>query len=223
MTRAKPRLRGVSHEIATYAAGFAGTYLVSQARGPGTTLIAMWAATAYSLTVFFQFGASALYHRPTWSPEARARLRRVDHSAIPLMIAGTATPPVALGLPPEQRTWALALIWAGAALGLAKSLFWTHAPKPVTALVFVIFGAALAGFLPLMSPAIVTPAVHRALVGGALLYALGALVYALRRPDPMPAVFGYHEIFHLCVVLAAGVHYWAMWQIVTAVARASGY
>jgi hemolysin III len=221
--RPKPRLRGVSHEIAAYAAAFAGCYLVAQARGPGTRGVALAATTAYSLCLFFLFAISALYHRPQWSPAARSRMRRLDHSAIALMIAGTATPMVALGLPAEKRALALGIIWAAAIAGLAKSLFWAHAPKPLTAIAYVAMGGSFGFFLPMMSGDIVTAQSGWLLALGGLLYVMGATVYALKRPDPVPAVFGYHEIFHLLVIAAAATHYFVIYQVVAAVALQSGY
>lgn len=220
--RVKPRYRGVSHEIATYAAGLAGCKLVADARGPGTTQLALISAAVYSLSLFFLFGVSALYHRPTWSPAVRQRLRRVDHSTIFLMIAGTATPVATLCLTDPARTQALALIWIGAGLGLIKALFWAHAPKPLTAATYLVYGCALAVFVPGMTAALGTDNARLLLLGG-VLYAVGAMIYAFKRPDPLPAVFGYHEIFHALVIAAAAVHYLAITRLMESVARASGF
>jgi hemolysin III len=220
--RVKPRYRGVSHEFATYAAGLAGCRLVAEARGPGTTNLALISTVAYSLSLFFLFGVSALYHRPTWSPAMRQRIRRIDHSTIFLMIAGTATPVVTLCLAEPARSQALVMIWIGAGLGLIKALFWAHAPKPLTAAIYLVYGCVLAAFVPGMTEALGANNA-RLLLGGGLLYAIGAIVYALKRPDPSPAVFGYHEIFHAFIIAAAAVHYLAITRLVESVARASGF
>jgi hemolysin III len=216
----KPRLRGVSHEIACYFSAIAGCYLVAQSRGPGTSSLALVGTTIYSLCLFFLFSASALYHRPKWSPEARAKLRRVDHAAIFVLIAGTATPVMLLGLQGTSREGALILMWAGATLGVLKSIFESSFPKGPSALVYVLLGLAIAPFMPAFAGALGSSSVWLLLYGSAA-YILGAVIYALRKPDPFPTVFGYHEIFHALVVAAAACHYWAILQIVQTVARSS--
>ena len=221
-TRPKPKLRGLSHEFACYAAAMAGCYLVAQARGPGSSNLALIGTTLYSMGLFFQFAVSALYHRPTWSPAARARMRRLDHTAIYLLIAGTTTPVILLGLTGGARTGALALVWVGAALGVLKALLWLHAPKPLSALVYVLLASAIAPYAPELARAFGSQ--NLALLGaGGALYIVGAAIYALKRPDPLPAVFGYHEIFHALVIAAAALHYSAILQIVQTVAKTSGY
>jgi hemolysin III len=195
----KPRLRGVSHEIALYASGFAGTYLVSQAHGPGQTHEALIGTTIYSLCIFFMYAGSALYHRPHWSPEARTRMRRVDHSTIFLSIAGTATPVAMLALEGTAQLEMLLTLWIGASLGILKSLLWIKAPKALTAFVYVLIGLSALPFYSQIRAAIGPEASALILYGGGL-YVLGAVVYALRRPDPVPTVFGYHEIFHALVI-----------------------
>jgi hemolysin III len=219
--RIKPRLRGVSHEMACYVSALAGCYLVSQSRGPGSTQLALVGTTIYSLCLFFLFTASALYHRPMWNPEARARMRRLDHSAIYFMIAGTVTPLALLSLDSAERATMLGVIWIGAALGIVKSLLWVHAPKPLSALAYVLISASTVPFVPRMTAQLGSANMELLLLGGGL-YVLGAVIYSLKKPDPVPTVFGYHEIFHALVIAAAACQYWVILKVVRAVAQGSG-
>jgi hemolysin III len=155
------------------------------------------------------FGVSALYHRVTWrSPRARAWMRRLDHSTILLLIAGTYTPFALLAFDGWVADTVLIVVWAGAAAGLVLNLLWVDAPKWLTAAVFVALGWVGVLALPELFDVGVAPAMLVFLGGG--LYTLGALAYATRRPNPVPHVFGYHEIFHLLVVLAAAAHFVAI-------------
>jgi hemolysin III len=171
---------------------------------PGTPRLA---AAVYALSVSALFGVSALYHRITWaSAAARRWMRRVDHSAIFLLIAGTYTPFALLVLEGRIATVILVVVWAGALGGILLKLVWIDAPKLLTAIVYVALGwVAVAAFPDLLDELGVTGTAL--VVAGGLLYTAGALVYALRRPDPVPAVFGYHEVFHALVILAAALQY----------------
>jgi hemolysin III len=198
---AKPALRGVFHEVAAALALAAWVILARDApSGPARA-----AALVYGATLFGLFATSALYHRPDWSPRARARMRRLDHSAIFLLIAGSYTPLCLLVGGATGRAF-LGIAWGGAALGVAQSVLWVRAPKPLVAGVYVVLGWVA---LP------VVPALLRALGGGAvallaaggIAYTLGAVVYATRRPDPFPRVLGYHEVFHALVVVAAALQF----------------
>ena len=156
------------------------------------------------------FGVSALYHRIDWrSARSRVWMRRLDHSMILLLIAGTYTPFALLAFDGVLSRVILVVVWAGAAAGLVLNLAWIDAPTWVTAAVFIALGwvgvAAVPGQLFDVG---VAPAVLVFIGGG--LYTLGALAYAFKRPDPAPATFGYHEIFHLFVIGAAGVHFVAI-------------
>jgi hemolysin III len=195
----KPLLRGVSHQIAFFVALLASGLLVQWT----TTREAAWAAAVFGGALVTLFGISALYHRVDWSPAARRRMRRADHAAIFVLIAGGYTPLFAL-VPTEASHGyaALLVIWAGALVGVVKSLVWPHAPKWLTALLCVGLGWAVVG--PVVDRAAVIGALPIAmLVVSGTTYSLGAVVYALRRPDPIPRVFGYHEVFHLIVILAS--------------------
>ena len=199
----KPRLRGVSHQWAFYFSIIAGLVLVIAAPAGRATL----ASAIYAVSVAALFGTSALYHRVTWpTPNARRWMRRLDHSMIFLLIAGTYTPFALLALDGALATVILVVVWAGALGGIVLKLVWIDAPKPLVAVLYVMLGwVAVAAFPDLLDELGVT---STALVAaGGLLYTAGAVVYALGRPNPMPAVFGYHEIFHALVIAAAALQY----------------
>ena len=201
----KPRLRGVFHQYAFYVALLAGTLLVAFSDS-GRELFATW---VYAVALAAMFGVSALYHRVEWrSPRARTWMRRADHSMILLLIAGTYTPFALLAFDGATADAILIVVWAGAAAGLVLNLAWIDAPKWLTAIVFIALGWVGVAAVPELLELGVAPFVL-VLVGGAL-YTLGALAYAFRRPNPAPATFGYHEIFHLLVIGAAAVHFVAI-------------
>jgi hemolysin III len=200
--RVKPKLRGVSHEIAFYVAIVATAALVATAHG----LRAQLAAAVYGASLSALFGISALYHRKTWAPEPRRIMRRVDHSAIYLLIAGTYTPLFWLLDVPETHHRPLFIVWIGAALGIGKSMLWPHAPKALTAGLYVILGWAVVGDVIRLRHIAGSDACWLLVIGG-VIYSVGALVYARKKPDPIPEVFGYHEIFHLIVIVASMVHF----------------
>jgi hemolysin III len=199
----KPSLRGVLHQWAFFASVIAGTVLVLVAPAGRATL----ATAIYALTVAGLFGVSAVYHRVNWvSATARRWMRRLDHSMIFLLIAGTYTPFGLLVLHGTLATAILVGMWGGAAAGIVLNLVWIDAPKWVTALVYVALGwVAVIAFPALFDELGVTATLLVAL--GGVLYTLGAVVYAVRRPDPAPAIFGYHEVFHALVIAAAAVQY----------------
>jgi hemolysin III len=202
--RVKPRLRGVFHELGFYAALGLGTGLVLSADDGR----ARAAAAVFAGSVAFCFGASALYHRPMWRPPVRAWLARLDHAGVYLLIAGTYTP---FGLLVLSEDWAvpvLTIVWAGALAATFLKLFWFRAPKWLSAAIGVALGwVGVAAFSQLLK--IPLPGLVLVVVGG-LLYTLGAVVYAFRRPDPVPHVFGYHELFHVLTLGAVGCQYAAI-------------
>jgi hemolysin III len=202
-TPVKPRLRGVLHQWAFFVAVAAGAVLVLVAPEGRATL----ATAIYAVTVAGLFGVSAVYHRVDWaSPGTRRWMRRLDHSMIFCVIAGTYTPFALLVLDGTLATAILIAVWGGALGGIVLNLVWIDAPKWLTAIVYVALGwVAVAAFPALFDELGTTPTLLVA-VGG-ILYTLGAVVYATRRPDPSPAVFGYHEIFHALVIAAAAVQY----------------
>jgi hemolysin III len=200
---AKPRLRGVSHQWAFFVSLALGLGLVLAASG-GREI----AATAiYAASVAALLGTSALYHRVDWVREgARRWMRRADHSMIFVLIAGTYTPFSLLVLEGTMATAILIAVWSGAAAGIILQLAWVDAPEWLQALVYVLLGWVAVAALPGLISGIGLFATLLLAVGG-LLYTVGALVYALKRPDPAPAVFGYHEIFHVFVLVAATLQY----------------
>jgi hemolysin III len=199
----KPRLRGVSHQWAFFVSVAIGAALVVAAPSGEPRL----AAAIYALSVAALFGTSALYHRITWASQAARRwMRRLDHSMIFFLIAGTYTPFALLVLDGDLATVILIVVWAGALAGVLMKLVWIDAPKALVAVTYIMLGwVAVAAFPDLIERLGVTAATLVA-VGG-LLYTLGALVYAFQRPDPAPSVFGYHEVFHALVILAAALQY----------------
>ena len=201
----KPRLRGVFHQYAFYVALVAGAVIVALADSK-RELFATW---VYAVALTAMFGVSALYHRVDWkSMRARTWMRRLDHSTILLLIAGTYTPFALLAFEGRIADVILVVVWAGAAAGLVLNLVWVDAPKWLTAFVFVVLGWVGVVAVPEMLDLGIAPAVLLFVGGG--LYTLGALAYAFRRPNPAPATFGYHEIFHLLVIGAAAVHFVAI-------------
>ena len=201
--RAKPRLRGVSHQWAFFVSLVTGTTLVLAAPVGRAKL----ATAIYAASVAVLFGASALYHRVNWrSIAARRWMRRLDHSAIFVLIAGTYTPVAVIALDGPLATAILIAVWAGALAGIALKLLWIDAPKWVVSLTYVLLGwVALAAFPELFTTLGVIPTLL--ILAGGILYTVGAVVYALKRPDPVPAVFGYHEVFHVLVIVAAALQY----------------
>jgi hemolysin III len=206
----KPLLRGVSHEIAAAFAFAGGVALAQMARGTRATV----AAAVYGVSLFALFSISALYHRPRWSPSIYVVMRRLDHAAIFVLIAGTYTP-IGLLVPSRHGLLLLGAVWAGALAGVVFSIVWPRAPKWLNAALYVALGWAVIPVMPELAAAL--GPVGIALLGaGGILYSVGAVIYALRRPDPFPTVFGYHEVFHLLVILAAVFHYAAVVNVMSA-------
>jgi hemolysin III len=205
MEPVKPRLRGVSHQYAFYVAVIAGAVLVLLAPSGRATV----AALIYAGGLAGLLGTSALYHRVTWRPRARMWMRRLDHTMIFVLIAATATPFALLVLDQPMSTVVLVSVWGGAALGAVVQLIWIEAPKWLNAAAYIAVGWVGAIAVPqIWTRAGVTAVIL--LAAGGLAYTVGAIVYARRRPDPAPTVFGYHEIFHALVIAAAGAHFAAV-------------
>ena len=202
----KPRLRGVSHEWAFFCSLGFGATLIVLAQTPKATL----AVAIYAVSVSALFGTSALYHRVNWRrPRVRQWMRRLDHSMIFFLIAGTYTPFALLVLDGALATAILAVVWSGAIAGAIVQLIWIDHPKWASALIYVALGwVAVVAFPALWSSLGVAGAML--VVAGGVLYTAGAVVYATQRPNPNPAIFGYHEIFHLFVIAAAIAHFSAI-------------
>jgi hemolysin III len=202
MEEVKPRLRGVSHALA-FVAALGGCILLARAPATGTQHLA---GMVFGVSLVLMFGISATYHWPTWSPATYQRLGRLDHAAIYVLIAGTFTPLATLDVAGGWSRYVLWAMWGAALTGAGLSLLGRSGSRGLRSVLYVALGSVS---LPVMLrlPEVIGPARVQWLVFGAVIYAVGAGVYARRWPDPMPTVFGYHELFHLMVIAAAGVHY----------------
>jgi hemolysin III len=201
----RPSLRGVVHQWSFFVAVVAGAALIAWAPAGRATA----AAAIYALALAGLLGTSALYHRVTWRPRARAWLRRLDHAMIFVLIAGTYTPFALLVLEGTLSDVVLVGVWSGAAAGIVFTLLWTDAPKWLTAGTYVALGWFSIIAVPQITERAGAGALALLALGG-LAYTAGAVVYARRRPDPRPATFGYHEVFHVLVVIAAAAHFTAV-------------
>jgi len=194
----------VFHEFGFYAVLALGVPLVLTAEGGRARV----AAVVFSSCLAACFGASALYHRPTWTPAVRVWLARLDHAGVYLLIAGTYTPFGVLVLSPAWAIPVLAVVWSGALAATVLKFVWVRAPKWLSATIAVALGwvgaAAFSQLLKLHLWGLLL------VVAGGLLYTAGAIVYTRRRPDPLPRVFGYHELFHALTLAAAGCQYAAV-------------
>jgi hemolysin III len=198
----RPRLRGVLHQYAFFVALVAALPLVLTARTARGAL----AAAVYAGSLASLFGVSALYHRVTWSARARRWMGRLDHAMIGLLIAGTFTPFGLLVLADTPAGLVLPVVWAGAIGGVLLHALWIDAPKWLSAGLYVLVGWTGLVAFPHLVERLGWVATMLMALGGAL-YSAGAAVYALRRPNPVPDVFGYHEVFHALVIAAAIPHY----------------
>ena len=201
----KPRLRGRLHQYAFFVALACGVVLCSiAATRPG--IAPLLSCVVYSVTVCALFGTSALYHRRVWSERGFQIMRRLDHSMIFIFIAGTYTPLCVLLLRPGKATLMLSLIWIGALGGVALKSIWPHLPRWVGAPLYLALGWAAVVIMPDILHKGGVAAVVLLGVGG-VIYSVGAVFYALRRPNPWPTVFGHHEFFHACTLVAALCHH----------------
>jgi hemolysin III len=201
----KPRLRGLLHAAAFLAAVPLGVVLILQAE----TSLGRVAAVVFAASVVMMFGASGLYHSPPWPERPRRWLRRIDHAGIYGLIAGTYTAFGLLALSGYWRWVVLSIVWTGALAAIVFKFAWIDAPKWMSAVIGVALGWIGVVVFPQLLGEIGVVASLLVLAGG-LLYTLGALVYALRRPDPLPAVFGFHEVFHVLVIAAVACQYSAV-------------
>lgn len=210
---AKPRFRGWLHHWSFVLSMAPGATLVTASATLIGSALAVVACAIYVATVLGLFGISALYHRHQWRSDlVRERMRRLDHSMIFVFIAGTYTPLAALALSSTTRVVVLAVVWGGALGGVALQLAWPAAPPWVGVPIYLALGWVAVFVLPDLLAHAGAAAVVLLLVGGAL-YTAGAVCYAIRRPDPWPTTFGYHEFFHAATVLAAICHYVAIWFV----------
>jgi len=198
----KPKLRGVLHEIAFFVSLVSGTALVWAAPTASSALVCL----IYACSISLLFGVSALFHRHTWGPVGRRRMRRADHSTIFIAIAGSYTAVAGIALTGWARTTVLVIVWVGAIIGITLRQAWLDAPKWVIALPYVVVGWAAVAVLPQLYRAL-GPTGFVLLLAGGLAYSAGAVVYAVKKPDPVHGVFGYHEVFHACTIVGAVLHF----------------
>ena len=199
---ARPRFRGVLHQWAFVVSLATGALLVALASTPRARI----GAAVYALSVSGLFGVSALYHRVAWSRRARPWIRRLDHSMIFVLIAGTYTPLCLAVLPGGWAAAVLTAVWAAAVVGILSRLAWLGAPTWLTVALYLTMGWMALPTTPALADHLGFAALALLLVGGAL-YTAGAVIYGTHRPDPAPAVFGYHEVFHALVIAAAAIQY----------------
>jgi hemolysin III len=199
---AKPRLRGWLHTVTSPVALAAGVVLIVLA--PSGQAAA--AAAAYGLTSVVLFSTSAIYHRGSWSPQAERRLKRLDHANIFLLIAGTYTPFSVLALSGSTRVAVLAAVWGAAVVGVGFRVFWVNAPRWLYTALYIGLGWAATFIVPQLIHGVGLRVFVLIAVGG-LFYTAGGIVYGLRRPNPSPEWFGFHEIFHACTVAAFACQY----------------
>ena len=202
VAKVKPKLRGYVHQYSFFVALALGAALVVFADGAKAKV----AALVYAVSLAGLLGTSALYHRVTWSEVARKRMRRLDHSMIFVLIAGTVTPIALFAVKGTFGTVLLTVVWGMALAGIAMKMIWVSAPKWLSALIYVavgLVGALAAGSL---AGSVGLVAVSVLALAGAMFIA-GALIYALERPNPVPNVFGYHEVFHVLVVVGAALDF----------------
>jgi hemolysin III len=208
----KPRMRGWLHFWSFTVSIAAGASLIAVSAalvGPAAAL----ATSVYAVTTLGLFGVSALYHRRTWrTPRSRAVMRRLDHSMIFLFIAGTYTPVAALAMDPATARTVLTVVWVGALAGVVLKTAWPNAPAWIGVPTYIALGWVAVFVIPAMLVGGGVAALVLLLVGG-LLYTVGAVFYATRRPNPWPATFGFHEFFHAATVLAAICHQVAIWLV----------
>lgn len=200
----KPTWRGWIHTGTFPLAIAAGVVLIVLADGPA----AKWSSAVFMTTSLLLFGISALYHRFNWSPKTKVMLKRFDHANIFLLIAGTYTPLAVLALPPSKGVLLLVLVWSGAILGIAFRVFWVHAPRWLYVALYILLGwAAMMYIVDLFEANI---AMMVLVVAGGLAYTAGAVIYGMKKPNPIPGVFGFHEIFHTLTVVAFMCHWTAI-------------
>ncbi len=210
--RPKPAMRGWIHAVAAPLSLAAGIVLICLAQGAGLK----WACAVFMTASLVLFTNSACYHLGDWSPRVTDVLRRIDHVNIFLLIAGTYTP-VSFALQPFWRNFIIISMWVCTAVAMIIHVIWITAPRWLYTVVYIIFGIYGLAFMALFwkSP-YAGPTVVILLCAGGACYILGAIVYALRRPDPWPKVFGFHEIFHCGTVAGYACHMVAIYMVIVA-------
>lgn len=204
----RPRLRGVIHRWATIVATPLFVALIVRADGTGDTV----ASVVYALGVLGMLGVSATYHSGRLGPVGVRRAKRLDHGTILLAIAGSYTAVATIGLDGDPSRRLLLAVWIAAPIGVAIRMLWLEAPYPLVAVVYVAVGWTALIEWSALTDALTGAEFALVLIGGAV-YTAGGVVYALHRPDPWPATFGYHEVFHALVTAGAACHFVAVWSM----------
>lgn len=209
--QAKPLLRGHIHQAMFFVSIGASSLLISKSHHPTERL----GLIVYCLGLLAMFGVSALYHRITWNPKQRAFFRKLDHAAIYIMIAGSFTPLAYATLSADSQKSLLLTIWIVAFIGFIQCLFFVNIPKIVSALLYMLAGYTVLPYLSEMKLALGTEKIWWIAAGG-IIYSIGGLFYGLKWPKISPNVFGYHELFHALVTIAAVIHFIVINSIVLA-------
>lgn len=209
MEKVKPLLRGHFHQAMFFITLGACGMLISLSENT----IEMISTIIYSIAALTMFGISALYHRVTWTPEQRQKMKRLDHAGIYIMIAGCFTPMCLLVLPEDSGMKLLLIIWIIAAVGILQSVFFVNLPKMISSILYLIMGYMIVPYLSDLIPKLGTFNISM-LMGGGVAYTIGAIAYGLKRPSFKPAVFGYHEFFHIMVCIGAFLHFILIYSII---------
>lgn len=209
-----PRMRGVIHQYSSFVAAAAGVALIIAAAIIGSAADVA-AVAVYAATICGLFTVSAVYHRVRWqSPRSRIRMKRADHSMIFVFIAGSYTPFCVMGLSGAMRWWVLAVVWSGALAGVTLKMIWPGSPRWLGVSLYILLGWVILFVAPALLREVGVAVIVLLAVGG-VFYSLGGVLFALRWPDPWPTTFGHHEVFHVCTVIAALLHYIAVWLVLT--------
>ncbi len=206
---AKPRWRGVSHQVAAFAFPVLGVVLFSLADSASVR----WSVVVYTVGLTLMYTTSASYHRGRWTDDVRVRLRRLDHAMIMVGIASTYTPVAVAALDAGSARILLGVVWSLAVVGVVLQILWLHAPRWLVAGLYIAIGWTAVAFTPTLWHHLGVVS-FSLLVAGGVVYSVGAVVYATKRPDPFPAVFGFHEVFHALVIVAGLLFYAAIVRVV---------
>jgi len=208
MNPTKPLLRGHFHQAMFFITVGACALLIAKSSTPKEYI----ATSIYSVGALLMFGISGLYHRINWKPDARFFMKKLDHSAIYIMIAGTFTPICLLSLPEESGRNLLMAIWGITFVGIIQSIFFVNLPKYISAIIYMIAGYMILPYLSVLTLTLGLTNVILIAVGG-VIYSLGAISYGLKKPAMSPMIFGYHELFHIMVCLGATLHFIVIYSI----------
>jgi hemolysin III len=209
VVKKKPKLRGYFHQEAFFISLGASMLLIAKS----STTLSLAASIIYAFGLLFLFGISAIYHRIHWEAKPRAILKRLDHSAIFILIASTATPLCMLALPEKDGHQFLLIIWGAALIGILQSVFWGKAPKFVSAFFYIGMGWLAVPYVNELKASLGGAQVSLIVIGG-VVYTVGAIFYATKKPKLSPDFFGYHELFHFFTLIGAALHFIVIYQLI---------